>query len=273
MKKRYTQLVIATAISGLLFACSKNEDTVASVDNKNISKSTFNSYLAFKHIDKNSPQQVKAYLTQYVNREGMASAIEKSNFLDEKTIAIELNEFKKEMLISRYFDKFLKEKVSDNAIRNYYATNIDKFSSKKANVAHILIRTNKNMSETERKAKYTLAHEVYSKLKAGEDFSTIVTQYSEDTISAKKAGELGWINEGAIDPVFSKMVFTTLKKDEISTPFQTSFGFHIVKLLAEPSVVKKPLEKVKGDIRFQLRKKAKEEEIKRLMTTVHIKQG
>jgi len=269
--KRYTQLILATAISGLLFACSKNDDTLASIDNSPISQKTFDAYLAVKHINKNNNQQVKAYLAQYVNREAMALAIEKTHLLNKQNINAELNEFKKEMLISRYFEQFLKEKVSDNAIRNYYATNVDKFSSKKAKVAHILIRTNKNMSETERKAKYTLAHEAYSKLKAGEDFSSIVAQYSEDTISAKKAGELGWINEGAIDPVFSKMVFSTLKKDEISPPFQSAFGFHIVKLLAEPSVVKKPLKKVKGDIRFQLRKEVKEAEIKRLMATVNIK--
>ncbi|MCW8999345.1 MAG: peptidyl-prolyl cis-trans isomerase, partial [Kangiellaceae bacterium] len=176
-------------------------------------------------------------------------------------------EFKKEMLISRYFEKHLKDKVSDEAIRGFYASNSEKYESKKVKVAHILIRTQKNMSETETQAKYSRASEAYSKLKTGVDFATIAKEYSEDSVSVKKGGEIGWINEGAVDPVFSEMAFKKLKKDEISEPFKTSFGYHIVKLLEEPSVVKKPLESVKGDIRYQLRKKVRQVEIDRLMAT------
>jgi len=271
--KIYTRLAVTAVISSLLFACEKNEDAIASVDNKQISQVTFDAFLALKNIDKKNTKQVEAYLSQYLDREAMAMAIEKSNFLSAEKVEAEINEFKKEMLISRYFEQFLKEKVSNTAIRNYYAANAEKFESKKAHVAHILIRTNKNMSEVERKAKYTKAHEAYSKLKSGEDFSKIVDEFSEDTISAKKSGELGWINEGAIDPVFSKTVFNQLSVDEISAPFQSSFGFHIVKLLAAPAVIKKPLNKVKGDIRFQLRKKVKDEEIKRLMSSVKVTQS
>lgn len=268
---KHTKLVITTAMSALLFACSQNENVIARVDNNDIAKSTFDAYLDFKRVDKSNSKQAQRHLTQYLDREVMATAIEKSHFLSEEKLATELNEFKKEMLISRYFEQFLKEKVTDSAIRNYYVANESKFSAKKAQVAHILIRTNKNMSEIERKAKYTRAHEAYSKLKSGDTFAQVVALYSEDTISAKKAGELGWINQGAIDPAFSNTVFNSLKEGQISAPFQSNFGFHIVKLLAEPAVVKKPLASVKGDIRFQLRKKVKDEEMKRLLSTVTLK--
>ena len=127
------------------------------------------------------------------------------------------------------------------------------------------------MSEEERKVKYTRAHEAYSKLKSGASFESVVAEFSEDTVSAKKQGNIGWITEGAIDPVFSKKVFTEMKKDEISEPFQTSFGFHVVKLIEAPAVVTQPFEKVSGDIRHQLRKAAKDAELERLMTSVSIK--
>lgn len=268
--KMYSRLILVAAMSSLLMACENNKDVIANVGDKKISQTTFNAYLDLKRVDKSNETQTQGHLTQYLDREAMASAIEKSNFLSADQVATELNEFKKEMLISRYFEQFLKEKVSDSAIRNFYAANAEKYESKKAQVAHILIRTNKNMSEIERKAKHTRAHEAYSKLKADGDFSKIVSEYSEDSISAKKSGDLGWVNEGAIDPIFSKIVFNQLKKGDISKPFQSSFGFHIVKLIAEPSIVKKPLERVKGDIRFQLRKKVKDEEMKRLMGSIKV---
>ena len=270
--KVYTQLAVMAVFSSLLLACDKNQNIIANIDDKKISQSSFDAFLALKNVNKKDTKQVEAYLSQYLEREAMAAAVEKSNFLSAEKVDAELNEFKKEMLISRYFEQYLKEQVSDTAIRNYYAANSEKFESKRARVAHILIRTNKNMTELERKAKFTRAHEAYSKLKSGEDFSIVVDEFSEDTISAKKDGELGWINEGAIDPIFSKTAFSQLKVGEISEPFQSAFGFHIVKLLASPAIIKKPLEKVKGDIRFQLRKKVKNEEIERLMNSVKVTQ-
>ncbi len=268
--KKLKQLAIATTVSGLLISCGNNEDVIARVGDKDISKQTFDTYLDFKRIDKNNEKTLKSHLDHYLQREALTEAIAKSQRLDEKKLAVEISEIRKEMVISRYFERYLKEQVSENAIKNYYASNIKKFETRKVRVAHILIRTNKNMSEEDRKIKYTRAHEAYSKLKTGVGFAQVATEFSEDSISVKKGGEIGWLNEGAIDPVFSKKIFSELKKDQLSEPFQTSFGFHIVKLLEEPSVVKKPLERVKGDIRNQLRKKVKEVEMERLLNSIAI---
>ena len=117
------------------------------------------------------------------------------------------------------------------------------------------------MSETERKAKLTTAQEAYSKIKKGEDFAKVVSNYSEDYISAKKQGDLGWLKKGAIDPRFSEQL----------PAFETAFGYHIVKLIEGPKVVTRPFDAVKGDIRYQLRNKAKDAELKRLTSLVEIK--
>jgi peptidyl-prolyl cis-trans isomerase C len=90
-----------------------------------------------------------------------------------------------------YFEKYLNEQVTDQAVRNYYNTKASEYEQKKAHVAHILIRLNSKMSEEERKVKLTTAQEAYSKIRAGEDFAEIAAQYSEDKISAKKGGDLG----------------------------------------------------------------------------------
>ena len=81
---------------------------------------------------------VDAQLDQYLERESLAHAIEKSDFLDKKQIEVELNEFKKEMLIGRYFENYLKTAVDENAIKNYYANNADQFQTKKVKVAHCI---------------------------------------------------------------------------------------------------------------------------------------
>jgi peptidyl-prolyl cis-trans isomerase C len=88
-------------------------------------------------------------------------------------------------------------------------------------------------------------------------------------VSAQKGGDLGWLKEGSIDAKFSKILFG-LEPAEISEPFETPFGFHIVKLADGPRIVKKPLEAVAGDIRYQLRNKAKQAELERLMKMAKI---
>lgn len=249
----------------LLSGCSSEPDAIAiaMVGDKAITQQQFDDYLAFKRINANDEVKYNNALEQYVERETLAAAIEKTALLDSGMIEAELNEFRKEMMISRYFETYLKDVVSDQAIVNYYNANASHYESKQVHVAHLLFRTNRNMGETERQAKLTAANEAYSKIKAGEDFSEVAKQYSEDTISGKKGGDLGWLKQGAIDQRFSEKVFS-MSVNDISEPFESSFGFHIAMLLEGPVVTKQPYDAVKGDIRYQLRNQAKEAELKRL---------
>ncbi len=256
----------------LLSSCGGDSQDIAVVNGKKITKNDFSYFLKFKRINESDEKKTERVLEQYLEREGLASVIEKEDFLDNGLMKTEFNEFKKEMLISRYFEKYLKEVVNDQAVKNYYSTHAGEFEQKKVHVAHILIRTNKKMGETERKAKLTTAQEAYSKLRTGKDFGEIAKDYSEDKISAKKGGDLGWLKEGSISPVFSKTVFN-LEKDKYSEPFETSFGFHIVKVVDAPKTIKQPFKKVEGNIRYRLRNKAKKAENERLMAKAKIKKN
>ncbi|EKD34189.1 MAG: hypothetical protein ACD_75C02431G0002 [uncultured bacterium] len=255
-----------------LVACSseKENTTIATVNDKKISKEQVEAFWQFKRVPANDEKRKAGILEQYLEREALAGVIEKKALLDNALIQAELNEFKKEMLISRYFEKYLDEQVTEQAVTNYYNTKAAEYEEKKAHVAHILIRLNKTMSEEERQAKLTTAQEAYSKIRAGEDFSQIAATYSEDMISAKKGGDLGWVKEGSIDEHFSKTVFN-MKEGDVSEPFETPFGFHIVILTEAPQVVKQPLKAVAGDIRYQLRNEAKKAEMERLLAEVKIK--
>lgn len=152
---------------------------------------------------------------------------------------------------------------------NFYNANAQTYSERRVHVAHILIRTSKAMSEAERRVKLTTAQEAAAKIGAGQDFAKVVEAYSEDTVSAKKGGDLGWIQEGAIDPKLAQVAFE-LGEGKVSAPFETQFGYHILKVLEAPTVKQRPLEAVKGDIRYRLRNEAKDAELKRLTGDVTV---
>jgi peptidyl-prolyl cis-trans isomerase SurA len=64
----------------------------------------------------------------------------------------------------------------------------------------------------------------------GEDFAGIASTTSQDPGSAPDGGDLGWSGPGTFVPEFDKAV-ADLKDNEISEPFKTRFGWHIVQLL------------------------------------------
>lgn len=263
-------VVAALALTALLLTACSHRNEIAKVNGEPITKAEFGDYLKFKHLPEQKNGQYGKVLDQYLQRKALADVINDQPGLDKGMIEAELEDFRTQMLISRYFDQYLNKMVDDAAVRNYYSAHPDQFQHKQVHVAHILFRLNSNMSEAERKAKLTAAREAYSKLKAGANFAKIAARYSEDKVSAKKGGDLGWLPEGAIDPRFSKTVFS-MKSGEISKPFETAFGFHIVKLIKGPVEAKQPFEAVEGDIRYQLRNQAKAAEIKRLLTKTSIK--
>jgi peptidyl-prolyl cis-trans isomerase C len=268
--KVMTKLVAFSIFGLLVIGCSDSDSKVATVDGKEVTSSEVNAYLNYKRINTKNDQQVSSATDHYLKNLALVAAIEKQESLDEAAINAELFELKRDLMLNRYLQQFLDTSVNDVAIRNYYAENQDKYQETKAKVSHILLRLAPNANEQERQVIYSKAMEAYSKLRTGESFEQIAQMYSEDKISAKKAGSLGWMLKGAISPVFSNKVFDSLKKGEISEPFLTEFGYHIVLLEQEPSIVKQSFEKVRGDIKRILRQMAKDAELERLIASVEI---
>jgi peptidyl-prolyl cis-trans isomerase C len=270
---QYQRLALAASLLAVLLAgCDSSGDSIAEVNGKPVTQERFDAYLKFKRVPTQNNQWVSRELDEYLEREGLAGQIEEQGLLPAEQIDTEVAEFRKQMLISRYFEEFLRERVTDEAVRNFYATNPDQFQAKKIHVAHILLRTNQAMSEAERQALLTKAQEVYSRANAQEDFALLAEEYSEDQLSAKQAGDLGWLQEGAIDPTFSNKVFA-MKAGELSEPLVTPFGFHVVKVIEGPQVIKQPFDAVSGDIRYRLRQEAKQAELDRLKQAAKIERN
>lgn len=92
---------------------------------------------------------------------------------------------------------------------------------------HILIKTSEIRNDEEARA---LLEKLRSSIKKPNDFAVIAKQNSEDTGSALKGGDLGWTMPGQMVPEFEKALDATAA-GEISAPFHTQFGWHIVQVL------------------------------------------
>jgi peptidyl-prolyl cis-trans isomerase C len=267
---RRTKLLVSVSVSALLagLACGSG-DRVASVGGREVTRAEFEAYLKYKNLAGSEEQQARAALSQYAERTALATAIESTDLLDETALKVELEEFRKELLISRYFEQYLRSQVSDQAVLNYYNGNPARYEEERVHAAHILLRTRRDMDQAERQVKLTTAQDTHAKLMAGGDFAALAAERSEDQVSGKRGGDLGWLKRGAVSQVFTEKVFS-LKEGEVSEPFETPFGYHIVKIVEKPQTVRQPFESVKGDIRYQLRSQAKDAEVKRMLAEVAI---
>jgi peptidyl-prolyl cis-trans isomerase SurA len=93
---------------------------------------------------------------------------------------------------------------------------------------HILLRTNELEDDQTVETKLTGIRERV--LNGGEDFAAIAAVTSQDPGSAADGGDLGWTGPGTFLPEFEQAV-ADLKDNEISKPFKTKYGWHIVQLL------------------------------------------
>jgi peptidyl-prolyl cis-trans isomerase SurA len=91
-------------------------------------------------------------------------------------------------------------------------------------VRHILIKPNAIVSPEQAKLKID---DLYSKLKAGASFPDMAKAYSDDPGSAQNGGDLTWVSPGEMVPAF-EAVMTHAPIGQISEPFQSQFGWHIL---------------------------------------------
>jgi Parvulin-like peptidyl-prolyl isomerase len=96
-----------------------------------------------------------------------------------------------------------------------------------AHARHILMKPNE--VEDDQTVRQKLAR-IRERVMNGESFEAIASVTSEDPGSAAAGGDLGWTAPGSFVPEFEKQL-DALKDNEISEPFKTQYGWHLVQLL------------------------------------------
>ena len=95
------------------------------------------------------------------------------------------------------------------------------------NVRHILMMETKLRDEMFTRKEL---EDVRNRVLAGEDFSLLAREFSEDPGSASRGGDLDWLSLGTTAPAFEKMMLAS-PIDEISPVFESEFGFHFLQVL------------------------------------------
>ena len=93
---------------------------------------------------------------------------------------------------------------------------------------HILIRPTQILSKEDARLRII---NIRQRISSGADFANIAKASSDDKASAAEGGSLDWVSPGKMVPTFEEEM-NKLKPGEISQPFMTQFGWHIVQVLS-----------------------------------------
>lgn len=149
-------------------------------------------------------------------------------------------------------EDYVKKDLSDKEIENYYNDNI--YGDIKA--SHILVKpevksdaTDAEKEKAEKKAKEE-AKKIISKLNKGEDFAKLAKEYSDDTATVSKGGDLGYFNSDDMDENFWDAAKKLEKNTYSKEPVKSQYGYHII--LKVDQKEKPKLKEVKEDIKSTL---------------------
>jgi len=100
----------------------------------------------------------------------------------------------------------------------------------KVQIAHIMLVFPKNASLDDSLKVADSANMAYTQLQAGNDFASVVKKFTDDKSTADKGGVLPWFGVNRMLPEFIQAISRLKKNGDYTEPFQTDFGWHILKL-------------------------------------------
>ncbi|MFR2716889.1 MAG: peptidylprolyl isomerase, partial [Anaerococcus obesiensis] len=245
------------------------DDAVALVGGEKITKDSYKDEMSFYSAMLASRQQLKPSIVQMLVQDKLiADDMKKNNVkVDDKALDDKFLQYVQQFGGQEKFDKMLedynmssdkfketikkdeiyqkhrawfeeKNPVDEKQIKKYYEENKDTLSQVKA--SHILV------------ADEATAKQVKEKLDNGEDFAKLAKEYSKDTANAEKGGDLGYFTKDKMVKEFADKAFS-MKKDEVSDPVKTSYGYHIIKVTDKkdsPEALKDEISKTLNDKKY-----------------------
>lgn len=210
--------------------------------------------------------ELEAKLAEHKARFGSDKAF--SSFL-ERTQQSEADvkaDLEKNLLRDKLFAKLLAgQEPSEADAQKYYEENKDKYKQKEQITAqHILLKTDKNTTDAQKKELLTKAKKLYAEAKKpGTDFGELAKKSSEGP-TAQRGGDLGTFSRGRMVKQFEDAAFAA-KAGDVIGPVETQFGFHIIKVNEKTEEKQRAFEEVKDTILTSLKARQKSKATRELL--------
>lgn len=182
-----------------------------------------------QEVDQNTTQRMSMILQSSNNS---PEELERRYGKSMDQIRLELRDQIREQLLAREMtQKITKElKITPAEVKRFFhKIPVDSLPYYNSDVQiGQIVRVAKISQQQEEDAKRRL-NELRDRLVNGENFNELALKYSEDPSARQNGGEMGFVGRGSMVPPYEAMAFK-LRKGEISQPFKSQFGYHIMQL-------------------------------------------
>ena len=191
----------------------------------------------FESFDEKLKQNV---LRGIVSEYTLYEEAQKQGFHNNEAIEAQLAEVRRKLAVKTLLDKKSEAMIKESDVKAEYDKLVRELrDEKEVRARHILV-------EDEAKA-----NELKKQLDDGADFEALAKENSADKGSATQGGDLGYFRKGTMVKPFADAAFA-LKKNEVSEPVKSDFGWHIIKKLDVRDVQLPTYSEVKERLRMNV---------------------
>ena len=153
---------------------------------------------------------------QLINDALLQDRVDSSDIASDPEVEKRLAEAREQIARSLYVERFIEEKITDEALREEYETmKSNNADVKEVRARHILVETQDT------------AQDLIDQLDEGADFAELARENSTGPTAAN-GGDLGYFTKDAMVPEFSKVAFATEAGTYAKDPVKTQFGWHVI---------------------------------------------
>jgi peptidyl-prolyl cis-trans isomerase C len=218
------RLGVAVAALFVLFgglAADAQDSVVARVNGKTITEADMK--LAEAEIGSDvgtlpEPTKRRVLVEFLIENQLFADAAEGQNLASGAAFNERLQYWRRRALRDAYFDTTVRNTINEAEARKLYEGMVGAAKpEEEVSARHILVESKDK------------ARDLYEKLAHGSDFAQLAKEHSKDPGSKDQGGQLGFFTRGQMVPQFEEAAFK-LGKGEVGEPFQSQFGWHIVRV-------------------------------------------
>ncbi|MBN1205866.1 MAG: peptidylprolyl isomerase [Myxococcaceae bacterium] len=246
---RVSLAAVLSLIAVLVSAC-RDGDVVAKVGRTELRLAELEEFASRRAPGSGGKE---AALEALITRARLAEHARALELEERPDIRARLAAARREVLAQAVLEERLREVADERALRERYEAARDTLARRQVRVRHIMVRLASNASEADRRRARDQANLLYARVIGGEPFEEVAREASQDEASAPRGGELGRVREGEVHAGFFEAA-AALEKDEVSKPFETPVGMHVVQALAPMETARPSFEEARARLAADARR-------------------
>lgn len=207
-------------------AFGSTDEVVMTINNTDVLRSEFE-YIYNKNSKAVDRKSLDEYVELFVNYKLKVEAAKDEKMHEQPSYLKEFTSYKEQLAVPYLRDKEKEEELLEEAYKR---------GKEEVHVSHILIKVADDASDS--LEAYNKITEIYNKIKKGAAFSELAMENS-DCMSKRNGGDLGFLQVFSTIYEFENKMYST-KVGEVSAPFRSKYGYHILKVHERRKVLNSP---------------------------------